>query len=139
MNLSDTTSPEATPQKEKHSRRKRQFLGLENLDLSSDSEQEDLVTQNEKLKQENEQLRKRLKRLQEKKIAPPVLRQTRPPKPWSQLSNRWKRQLVKDIQAALQDLANAHSTSLICLHMTRCWIFRFCTSPIDGAKVNKLY
>ena len=73
MNLSDTTSPEGTPQKEKHSRRKRQFLGLENLDLSSDSEQEDLVTQNEKLKQENEQLRKRVKRLQEKKVAPPVL------------------------------------------------------------------
>ena len=59
MNLSDTTSPEATPQKEKHSRRKRQFLGLKNLDLSSDSEQEDLVTQNEKGKQENEQHRKR--------------------------------------------------------------------------------
>ena len=99
MNLSDTTSPEATPQKEKHSRRKRQFLGLENLDLSNDSEQKDLVTQNEKLKQENEQLRKRLKRLQEKKIAPPVLRQTRPPKPWCQLSNRWKRQLVKEMNS----------------------------------------
>ena len=52
MNLSDATSPEPTPQKKKHSRRRGQFLGVDNLDLSIDSEQEDLVTQNEKLKQE---------------------------------------------------------------------------------------
>ena len=113
MNLSDATSPEPTPQKKKHSRRRGQFLGVDNLDLSIDSEEEDLVTQNEKLKQENEQLRKRVKRLQGTKKAPPVRRQTCPPKPWSQLSNRRKLQLVKDVQAALQDLANAHSTSVI--------------------------
>ena len=112
MNLSDTTSPEATPQKQQ--KRSGESFGGSQLNLSFDSsqsvsqqnDQQALRDENDALRRTNEELRRKLKK--RKKCVP-----NSHIKPWSQLSTKRKYQVVTGIQTGLQEVADKYSTSVI--------------------------
>ena len=115
MNLSDTTSPEATPQKQQ--KRSGESFGGSQLNLSFDSsqsvsqqnDQQALRDENDALRRTNEELRRKLRKLKKRKKCVPNSHI----KPWSQLSTKRKYQVVTGIQTGLQEVADKYSTSVI--------------------------
>ena len=115
MNLSDTTSPEATPQKQQ--KRSGESFGGSQLNLSFDSsqsvsqqnDQQALRDENDALRRTNEELRRKLRKLKKRKKCVPNSHI----KPWSQLSRKRKYQVVTGIQTGLQEVADKYSTSVI--------------------------